>query len=166
MHLRHIETYLETKYGQFLLSSSKCHFWKNTKAIVHGSFKNRSFRGRWRNRTVSMSRMYVYMSWICIPKLRVVARLVLLKPIDLYLAFIVWECWLITHLTVGKLSQLWLSFLLCNYVSYRHMFRQSIENFYYLRENAIFWKNTKAIVHGSVKIGVSAVGDGIESFSG
>ena len=36
------------------------------------------------------------------------------------------------------ISDLWLSFLLCNYVLYRRMFWQSIEDFYYLCENADF----------------------------
>ena len=40
VHLRHIETYLETKYERFLFLCRTAIFWKNTKAIVHGFVKN------------------------------------------------------------------------------------------------------------------------------
>ena len=50
----------------------------------------------------------------------------------------------------GKLSKLRLSFLLCNYVTYRRIIWQSTEHFNFLSENAIFGKNTKVIVHGFV----------------
>ena len=38
----------------------------------------------------------------------------------------------------GKLSKLRLSFLLCNYVTYRRIIWQSMGDFYFLSENAIF----------------------------
>ena len=47
------------------------------------------------------------------------------------------------------------SFSLCNYVTYRRIFWQSMERFHCVCQNIIFEKNTKAIVHGFVKNGVS-----------
>ena len=50
----------------------------------------------------------------------------------------------------------------CIHVTCRRIFWQSMDDFYFLFENAIFEKNTKAIVHGFVKKWGFGVGDGIE----
>ena len=62
----------------------------------------------------------------------------------------------------GKLSELRLSFLVCIHVTYRRIFWKSMDDFYFIFQNAIFEKNTKAIVHGFVKKWGFRVGDGIE----
>ena len=64
----------------------------------------------------------------------------------------------------GKLCKLRLSFSLCKYVTYRRIFWQSMDNFYFLCQKAIFEKITKAIVHGFVKKRGFEVGNGIEPF--
>ncbi len=53
----------------------------------------------------------------------------------------------------GKLSKLWISFSLCNYLTYKRIFQQRIGNFNFLGRNPIFGKNTKVIVHGFSKMG-------------
>ena len=58
-----------------------------------------------------------------------------------------------------KLSELRLSFLLYNYVTYRRIFWQSTSN---LNFWPVFGKNTKVIVHGFVKKWGSEVGNEIE----
>ena len=55
----------------------------------------------------------------------------------------------------GKLCKLQSSFFLCKYVTYRRIFWQSMDRFHCVCRNVIFEKNTKAIVHGFVKNGVS-----------
>ena len=69
-----------------------------------------------------------------------------------------------THLTVGKLSELWLSFLLCNYVLYRRMFWQSIEDFYYLLENTDLKKKHQGYSSWFFQKWRFRVGNGIEPF--
>ena len=59
----------------------------------------------------------------------------------------------------GKLSELRLSFLLCNHITYRRIFWQSMSILNFL---PIFGKNTKAIVHGFVKNWAFQVGHGIK----
>ncbi len=63
-----------------------------------------------------------------------------------------------------KLSKLRRSFSLCNYVTCRCIFWQSMNLFHFLYRNAIFGKNTKAIVHGFVKKWGFEVGNGIKLF--
>ena len=72
---------------------------------------------------------------------------------------------MIRLLLSGKLSKLRLSFVQCNYVTHRRIIWQSMADFYFLFENAIFGKNTKAIiVHSFVKIWRFGIGNGIEPF--
>ena len=47
---------------------------------------------------------------------------------------------------------------------YRRIFYESMDDFYFLPEKAIFGKNTKAVVHGFVKIWRFGIGNGIEPF--
>ncbi len=56
-----------------------------------------------------------------------------------------------TLLFSRKLSKLWLSFFLCNYVIYRRTLWQSMDRFHFLWWNPIFGKNTKAIVHKKIR---------------
>ena len=55
-----------------------------------------------------------------------------------------------------KRSKLRLSFSLCNNMTYRRILWQSLVDFFFNVKMPFFEKNTKAIVHGIVKNGVSA----------
>ena len=87
--------------------------------------------------------MCVYMSWNYTVKLTVIACLVLCKTMDLYVMFCVKICsgcgFYYTSIYRKTISELRLSFLLCNYVTYRRIFG-AIWIF-----DPFFEKNTKVI---------------------
>ncbi len=73
------------------------------------------------------------------------------QSIQMYLIIVICTWWVWLQQFSAKLSKLWLSFSLCNYVTYRRIFWQSMEDLYCLCQNPIFVKNTKVIVHCFVK---------------